>query len=349
MNAETSGLSHNQRKFNSWSTAKDSYRLLALGLISLFMCSILPLSIMAPVPLVMAFLLFGKFRGFLLIVGTAALLVALNLLSYLPSSSSGGLFSQMMGETLVLYFSSVLCAFSVLEIIVKKREPSVGILRNGFLLLAIFLLGLGLVSHFSHFSILNYFRQEIIALIVKFKAENAQLLSGPGEEVRELQAYLENPDKILNWFPVIFFMGIFLGLWVSLFIVLRSLPLWKHKEAYPFTLEDLKKFKVSEYMIWPLIVALILFIGSDYGLPKWSEVVGESMLYCLGLFFFFQGFGILLDFLTYLKIFGIMRSFFIFGTLWMGPKYLALLGVFNTWFDFRKFFKTNTNNEGDRI
>lgn len=349
MNLSTSPLSQNTEKLNFWFQSNEFYRLFVLGLISLLMCTVVPLSVMAPVPLVIASLLFGKLRGFLLSVGTAIFLVTLNLASFYFPQLFGTLLSQIAGETLVIYLTSVLYAYAVLEIILNKREPSAGVVRNGFILMAIFLIGLGLVSHFAHFSILDYFRQETVALITKFKAENVELLSGAGEEVRELQAYLENPDKILAWLPVLFVIGLFLGLWISLFIVLRSLPIWRHKEAYPYTMEDLKKFKVSEQMIWPLILALVLFLGSDYGLPKSSEAIGEGLLYCTGLFFFFQGFGILLDFLTYLRIFGIMRSFFIFGILWIGLKYIAILGIFNIWFDFRKFFKTNINNEGDKI
>lgn len=329
---------------------QDLSKLLILGLISLFMCLILPLSLLAPVPLAMAFLLFGRLKGFLLCGATAFLLVLLNLVF----KSTGTTASQVLGEALVVYVVAVFYALAVVEIIFSKREPSFGMLTNGLFLLLFLAAIMALILNALDFSFIDYSKEQMALVANKFKTENAELLASGGEETRELLSYLENPGKIIQWIPVFVFNGLFLGLWMTLFVVLKNAPLWnrggsiteKNRGIYPYTLDDLKFFKSASFMIYPLILALGLYLGADYG-PPHSEAVAESLIYCIGLFFFFQGFGIFLDFLTYLKIFGIMRSLFLFGALWLAWKYLALLGLINTWFDIRNLFKTDLNKEGE--
>ena len=92
-----------------------------------------------------------------------------------------------------------------------------------------------------------------------------------------------------------------------------------------------------------------MLVGADYGLPKESEVIGRNLLYCLGVFYLFQGFGVYNDFLKYLRIGGFIKTLFIAFTLILGARYLALLGIFDLWFDFRRFFTNSKKDEGDTI
>jgi uncharacterized membrane protein len=87
-------------------------------------------------------------------------------------------------------------------------------------------------------------------------------------------------------------------------------------------------------------------VGADYGLGKIASVVGGNILYCLGVFYLFQGFGVYSDFLQYLRIRGFLKTLFIVFTLVMAFKFLAIIGMFDLWFDFRKYL-TNTNNKND--
>jgi uncharacterized membrane protein len=88
-------------------------------------------------------------------------------------------------------------------------------------------------------------------------------------------------------------------------------------------------------------------VGADYGLGKTAAVVGGNILYCLGVFYLFQGFGIYNDFLKYLRIRGFVKTLFIVFTLVMAFKFLAIIGMFDLWFDFRKYLTNNTNNKND--
>ena len=90
-------------------------------------------------------------------------------------------------------------------------------------------------------------------------------------------------------------------------------------------------------------------LGADYGLPAGSEVIGRNLLYCLGVFYLFQGFGVYNDFLKFLKIGGFIKTLFIAFTLILAAKFLAILGIFDLWFDFRRFFTNLKKDKGDTI
>lgn len=102
-------------------------------------------------------------------------------------------------------------------------------------------------------------------------------------------------------------------------------------------------------MVYPVIVGLGLYVGSDYGLFEKSEFWGGNILYCLAPFYFFQGLGVYLDFLSFLRVGGLIRSLFVFGTVLMGWRYLIVVGLFDLWINFRRFFKIDNDKEGDRI
>lgn len=87
-------------------------------------------------------------------------------------------------------------------------------------------------------------------------------------------------------------------------MVLRNSVIWKQKISYPYSLRDIIEFKVPEFFVWPLIAGLALFLGGEYFLGEKAEVIAVNILYCLSIFYFFQGFGVLADFLTHIRIVG---------------------------------------------
>ena len=172
------------------------------------------------------------------------------------------------------------------------------------------------------------------------------------EETREVRDILDNPerlvDKVYSNIPGILFFGVFAAVWLSLFVTLRNSPIWRYRVLYPYTLKELINFKVPEYLIWLLIVGLVLFVGSDHGLGAMAEVAGTNILVCLSVLYFFQGFGVYNDFMTFLRIRGFLRIIFTAFTVLYTWKILVGVGIFDLWFNFRKFFKKQ-NGEGDKI
>jgi uncharacterized membrane protein required for colicin V production len=63
-----------------------------------------------------------------------------------------------------------------------------------------------------------------------------------------------------------------------------------------------------------------------------------TLIKCLGIFYFFQGFGVLSELLNFLGLFGFLRTLIVIVTIFTGNYLVAVAGLFDNWFDFRKYF-----------
>lgn len=317
-----------------------SYGKLAfLGMLTIFLCYLGPLSLFAPVPLAMAILLYGRAKTALVFVFG---IVALTVISFKAT------FAIAIG---VMFVFAYLFSNLIAEIIIRDVNPVYGLFRAGGIMVVLCLVIFGLFTVTSDVSLSSLVNTEVLKLLATLKTDNADKLAAGGADARVIKDLLERPqdlvDSIVNWAPAYIFSGIFIGLWASLFVVLRNALVWKRKQAYHYTVRDLLEFKTPEYLVIPLIIGLLLFLGGDYVLGDLGEVIGGNILYCLGVFYFFQGFGVFSDFITHLKIFGFFRSLMIILTVFMAFRVLVVVGVFDLWLNFRKFFK-KSNNEGDK-
>lgn len=316
-------------------------KLIFLGIVTLALCGFPPFFVLAPVPLTMGLLLYGRAKGIGLGILVTGILFYLGKVN--PESFSlGGMVSVM-----TLIYSLILS-----ETIRGKVEPIKGFIYAGFSLVGILLFFWLVSSVFSDFSVKNIVNENVMTMVEQFKTgKNAEILkSGNGEEVRAIQDLITNPqelvDKIVSWLPSGIFVGIFLSLWISFFLILRNWPLWKAKIDYPFTLKDFMDFKVPFLFVYPVIAALTLTLFGNY-IGSWAEDLGPNVLYCLGIFYFFHGFGVFLEFLTHLGILGFMRSVLIAFTFVLAWRLVAIVGLFDVWINFRKFFVKNKNNQND--
>ena len=316
-------------------------RWIFLGLLSMALSSFVPMSIFAPAPLAIAYLIYGRKMGLIL------------------SVMGGGTFAVMSALTgtspmlVALYFVSAFYAVLVAEIILRKVEPVKGLIKTGGFIIGIIVLLFGLMDMMGEASISSLVDDIVNSFITKIKTDNSELLAGGTEQARVIKSYIEHPEditkEILAWIPSMLFITVFLTLWTSLFLVLRNSTQWRSFVKYPFSTRSLSRFKVPDYFVYPLIVSLALTLGGEYlGVGELGVSIGANLLYCLGVFYFFQGFGIYLDFLNFLKIIGIMRSLLVLMTIMMAWKLLVFVGIFDMWINFRKFLKRKDINEGDK-
>ncbi|TNF31467.1 MAG: DUF2232 domain-containing protein [Deltaproteobacteria bacterium] len=319
-------------------------KLLFLGVISLALAASGPLSLFAAVPMVMAFLLYGRGKAFMLggiVIGLTFVLARL-----VPE------LSHLWGIFAVVLLNAVLIS----EIIFRKWPPSKGLIVMGFslvLFIGAITLGLSLTSEQSLSAQIEAGVTSALNTI-KSSKENQVLLDSGDERAQALKEVIDNPkivvNQIINWSPSVIFVGTFFGLWVSLFLVLRNSLIWRDRHGYPFGLSDLVKFRVPDFAVWPLIVGLVLFVGSTYlGMGEMGEVIGGNILLCLAVFYFFQGFGIYIDTLNFFGIFGLFRTLMIMTTLFMAWQLIVFAGLFDTWVDFRKYLVKKNNDEGDNL
>lgn len=289
-------------------------------------------TLIAPFPLSLGVIMFGRTKGYSL-MGACLLL----LLAYASVDVVG-----------LTYFTSYaivsVIAVAITETILRKVSPMKGVFRAGLALLGVAALITSFSLATSEFSI----KKNVVELI----KQNKQMLSK--EQVEAIKqsgndwslVFLENPekfaDRVMDELPIFICVGVFFTLWANMLLVLRSRKMFIPRTVYPFSDHHLIRFKVPEQAIWGVIVSLILVVfGADLG-GRWTEVAGFTMLYTFGVFYFFQGFGLYLDLLTMMKIVGFIRFFLVGITLVTASKLLAALGLFDMFFNFRKrMFKKN--------
>ncbi|MDO9181518.1 MAG: DUF2232 domain-containing protein, partial [Bacteriovorax sp.] len=252
-----------------------------------------------------------------------------------------------------MYLTAFLYAVLIAEIILRNINPVKGLIYAGIILVSLVGGSLVLYNQLGKVSVKAELTASVVKLMAMVKEQNKDnsALNSNGEEARIFQDFIAKPEELANEIygvlPAGIFVFAFFGLWISLYMTLRNSVIWRFKHPYPFSLKDLINFRAPEFFVWPLILSVVCVVGSSYGLPKITEVIGTNLLYCLGVFYLFQGFGVYNAFLKYIKIGGFLKSMFVVFTLVMAYKFLAILGMFDLWFDFRKFLTNKKKDEGD--
>jgi hypothetical protein len=318
-------------------------KLMFLAVISVALCSFGPFSVFTPVPLILAFLLYGRLTTLFIGGICTSLLWFISVKYSIPLVISG------------MYLSAFLYALLIAEIILRNINPVKGLIVSGILLVTIISGSLFAYNQLGKVSIKAELHAAVVKLMnmVKEKNKDNEAMNSNGEDARAFQDFMSKPDELTNeifhLLPAIIFVFAFFGLWISLYMTLRNSMIWRYKHLYNYALKDLINFRAPDFFVWPLILSLVCVVGADYGLPKIAEIFGSNLLYCLGVFYLFQGFGVYNAFLKYLKIGGILKTIFVVFTLVMAAKFLAILGMFDLWFDFRKFFINKKKDEGDIV
>lgn len=329
--------------FTNFDTRASVGKLLFLAIIAVALCSFGPMSVFAPVPLILAFLLYGRMTTLFLGGVSAGILWLLSMK-----------FTQLPFLLVGMYLTAFLYAVLVAEVIFRNMDPVKGLVRAGAILVTILGVSLFWYDQLGHNPLKTQILRGIETTFSKVKESNKEVIATGGEEGRAVADMLSRPQELANEIygilPSIVFIFVFVGLWISLYMTLRNSLIWRYKNLYTYSLRDLIHFKAPDFFVYPLIVSLVLMLGADYGLGKTASVVGGNLLYCLGVFYLFQGFGIYSDFLQYLRIRGFVKTMFIVFTVVMAFKFLAILGMFDLWFDFRKYLKNteNTENSNDK-
>lgn len=305
-------------------------RLLLLGASSVILCISFIMAIFAPFPLALAIILYGRTKG--LLVGAAGLL------------ASFAFASAMYGD--LTLFGFYLCVFvfgaGIAEIVLRGFHPVKGMVTFGlgFILTVATLFGVMMNSLKTTPS--AFILQQIEKSADKIaEQKKAVELSGDKDSIQVLQL-LDRPDllakEMIESFPSYFFMGVFLMLWFNMFLVLKSRRLLLSGHDYPYSEKNLLNFKVPFGFVLVLVVGLVLAVwGNEFG-PYPYETIGHTIIKCLGIFYFLQGFGVFSDMLSFLGIVGFFRSLIVMITIFMANYLIAVAGLFDNWFDFRKYF-----------
>ncbi len=312
-----------------------------LGMASIVLCVSMFMSVFTPVPLVFAIIMYGRAKGILLgLLGLGASVLL-----------SKFIFPK---ELLIgLYAAGFVMALAIAEIWLRKIAPFKGILRFGMAMILLIGLGITFTTKTLNLPLRTYIVEEVKKISAQVQVDKEKILAEGGEDSRQMVDLLSNPEKMTDEFiasfPSAVFMVIFFGLWINLLIIIRSQALLFTDKPYPYSERDYLTFNVPDYVVWLVIPAFVLSIWGKELFGPWYDVAGITALKCLGLFYFFQGFGIYMDFVAYLRITGFFRSFLILFTVVTASWLIALVGLFDIWFNFRKYLtkKSNKDDQGD--
>jgi hypothetical protein len=323
-------------------------RPLFLGLLSIVLCSSFIMSIFTPFPLTLLILLYGRIKGALFGGVGLAVMFALGWKVF-----EGGYFLPWA------YLGCLILAFFIAEIFFRNWSPVRGFMRLGVVLVSLAVLFFGATSLMTKGGLQKVIYDRATLISEEIKKNQIKVNGGrKGEETKEMIDFLSKPELItkdvIRSLPSSIVLGIFISLWINLFLVLRSYrsfrigPFSAGRFHYSFTEADFLNFKVKEWFVWPLILVLAAMLMGEKLIGEVPFVLCRNSFFIMGMFYFFQGFGIFVDVLALLKVTGFFRSFLVVLTVVTSYPVLAALGLFDMWVDFRGFVRKRINRDGNK-
>lgn len=308
-------------------------RLLLLGASSVILCISFIMAVFAPFPLALATILYGRVKGYL--VGVAGLIISF-------------LFALMVYRDLTLfgfYVGVFIFGLGIAEIVLRGFSPIKGMVTFGLSFILLVAVGFGFTLKSQNLTANEFIIQQIEKSSDKIAEQKKAIEQSTDKEAVQVLQLLDRPDllakEMVDSFPSYFFMGVFIMLWFNMFLVLKSRRLLLSGNDYPHDERNLLNFKVPFGFVVLLATGLVLAVwGNDFGIGSFSslETVGMTIIKCLGIFYFFQGFGVLSDLLNFLGIMGFFRTLIVMIIILMANYLIAVAGLFDNWFDFRKYF-----------
>lgn len=324
---------------------RSTVKLLMIGISSLVLCMSYILSLLAPFPLAMSSVLYGRGKTLLVILAMSALIFMI--------MSAGGVTDPTL---LIIYGFCALMGLSLGEVILRNINPVRGVVSIG---LGIILMLSVLLAAFTYSSEVTV-KQALVSEFEKIQPtldEQRKKIqaSGGAENTTELEALLGSPDllaeEIIRSMPAFILMSIFIMLWINMFFALKisrfirlGITPTLQQQGNFYTEQDLLKFKMPDFAIWIVIGFLGVYLGGEYLGGYWEDV-GLTGLKVIGVFYFFHGFGIYLAYLDKHQVYGFFRSLLVVFTVATISWLIALLGVIDVFVDFRKLM--NKKNEGE--
>ena len=306
-------------------------RLLFLGAASVILCISLIMSVFAPLPLALAVILYGRVKGYLTCLAGLIISFAASLLLYKSLTLFG------------FYAMVLIFGVAIAEIVLRGINPIKGLVSVGLLFIGLFSMAFGLVLNAENLTTKEFIIRELEKSKDQIALQKEAIKDSTDKDSIQVLQLLDKPDllaaELMETFPSYFFMIIFIMLWFNMFLVLKSRRLLLSGQEYPFSENNLLNFKVPFPFVIVLSVGLALAVwGTDYLGSAVFETVGYTIVKCLGIFYFFQGFGVFSDLLNFIGVGGLFRSLIVMLVIFTANYLIAAAGLFDNWFDFRKYF-----------
>ncbi|MFA5582885.1 MAG: DUF2232 domain-containing protein [Bacteriovoracaceae bacterium] len=306
-------------------------RLLLLGVASVVLCLSFVMAVFAPFPLAMAIILYGRSKGYF----TGLLGLGLSFT-----------FAQLVYQDLTL-FGFYVCIFifgvSIAEICLRNLKPIKSLVTVGMMFLSLVFGGFLLTIKTQNITVKGFIVEKIQQSEAWFSEQKQIFEKSPDSGAIQVLELLNDPsklaDEVIKTFPSTIFMGVFLMLWFNTFLILKSRRLLQSGDDFTYSEKSLLHFKVPFGFVGLVIVGLVLAVwGSQLGSPDY-ETLGFTIIKCLGLFYFFQGFGVFNELLNFVGMRGFFRTLIVIFVIFSANYLIAGIGLFDNWFEFRKYLK----------
>ena len=306
-------------------------RLLLLGVASVVLCLSFVMSVFAPFPLTMAILLYGRTKGYLTAVLGTCLSYLFALLVYKDFTLFG------------FYVCVVIFGVSIAEICLRNVRPVRGLVTVGLVFLSLILGGFLATVKSQNTTVRGFIVERIQQSEEWFSKQKEIFEKSPDSGAIQVLELLNDPtklaDEVIKTLPNTVFMGTFLMLWFNTFLVLKSRRLLQSGEDFTYNEKSLLYFRVPFGFVPVVIVALVLAVWGDKFGGQDLETLGFTIIKCLGLFYFFQGFGVFNDLLNFVGLRGFLRTLTVIFVIFSANYLIAGIGLFDNWFDFRKYLR----------
>lgn len=304
-------------------------RLAALTVASLLLCLSFVMSFFTSFPVALATVMYGRKKGY----GAVALAWALSFVISFFILGDPTMFATYTASVFVTVFSA--------EVVLRNTRPMRGIVVAGCVLSSLVFGSLFATFSAADLDVKKVLVQEINDKKEQFQAGLEQQKGSSSNEAFQMIALLEQPEvlatQIIKEAPSYILMGVFLTIWANVFLLFKSKRTILGSRL-PYNDWDLVNYKNPDQLIWAVIVALALAVFGDQ-LGEIYPVIGISALKVLGVFYFFQGFGLYIAFLDFMRLRGFLRTILVIATVMTAAQVLALVGLFDMFVNFRRFMR----------
>jgi hypothetical protein len=304
-------------------------KLAIVGFMSLLMCASGYFSLLVPFLTVSLPMIYGRKVSYIfgLITLSLGLLIGLKFSIH-----------HMYFLFFFTYFISLGCS----EIALRDISPLKGTFLLGVTILIFVLSATKVFLAKEEMGMKEFLVSSITQIAQEVEKQKDELMqAGNSEDVLQTFSMLEDPAKlaeeILKSIPGYLIASIFFFVWIVTYAAFRSRRIFDPYKEYQFDELSLLNFKVPEKVIFGLILALVAVLFGDQLEDKNYQLYGTYLLHGFGVFYFFQGFGLYIRFLNNLKIFGFFRIMLIVITMATASWMIALVGLFDMFFNFNKF------------
>ncbi len=307
-------------------------RLLLLGASSVILCLSYLMAVFTPFPVAIATIMYGRVKGY------AVALLGFSICIFLGLTLMKGDFTGA-GTYLFLSFIGLLIA----EILKKDWAPVRSLVFAGLSFIAIILASVGITLKTQKLDLHAVVSNEITRIQDQLKKARIDgTLKQDLDEIGLGQPAEELATQTLKTFPGYFIMGIFFVLWVNSYLALKARRLLQPTLDHKYDERTLLDFKMPLWGVYFVVTGLVLVLVADK-IP-YGDFTGMTLLRTVAVFYFFQGFGIFLSALNHYGILGFFRTLIVMLIVFFMPWILALVGLFDTWFDFNNKLKKQVSN-----